>query len=105
MTPDPMTGYEQAEAEAVDRQDEARREQHCREAEQAVSDVLMVRRVLAPRRGALPTVVDVLDAVRWGDQFADGFTRDSIRILQAFDADYGAPALLRVIATAMENSK
>ena len=104
---DPMTGYEAAEADAVDRQDEARREQHWREAEKVVSDALAVRRVIAPRLGDLPYALDLIDAVRWGvpEAWADGITSDTIRILQAFEADYGTPALLRVIATAMENSK
>ena len=99
---DPMESPEQAEAEAVERQDEARREQHWREAEQVMADVLAVRRVLAPRCGHLPTALDVIDAVRWGHDWVEGFTRDNLRTLQAFDSDYGTPALLRVLAKALE---
>ena len=92
---DPMESYEQAEAEADERQDEARREQHWREAEAAVVNQLQVW--FEPQDRDVETVQELL-TLFFGDPPRD----DDERIVQAFTADYGTPALLRVIANALE---
>ena len=89
---DPMTGYEQAESEAVDRQDEARREQHYAEAVQAARYVL---------RAWGENVGWLVQNVGHGDWPATS-KYACFRVLDTFKADYGTPALLRVIATALE---
>lgn len=97
MSTDPMAGYDQAEAEAEARTDEARREQHWREAEQAARDAV---RLSYTTRGStdLLAAMGILIAVKDPEHF-DGHI---VRTLQGFNADYGTPALLRVIADALE---
>ena len=99
---DPMTSYEQAESEAVERQDEARREQHWREAEQAVAHYITRFRSFWDGRAESDIVLNLITF-----QLDERYTSDEpdAFIIRAFLADYGTPALLRVIATAMENSK
>ena len=99
---DPMTGYEQAESEAVERQDEARREQHWREAEQAARLVLDVE-CETLRRCPMVAVSHLLsDAsfVQQEDKYRRSWPHGAE--LADFATEYGLPALLRVIATALE---
>lgn len=97
---DPMTTTEAAYEESVIKADEARVEQHFAEIQQVLSDVLAVRKQCYSRRGNLAYALDIIEAVRYGD--TQGFTLDHIRALQAFDADYGTPALLTALARVFE---
>lgn len=97
MSIDPMTSYEQAEAEAVERQDEAVREKHFADAAIAAKACFGHKAIA---EASLTDVTHVLLTVC--------FAPDSdfnIRLLDAFAADYGIPALLHVLATALESDR
>lgn len=107
MSIDPVTSYEQAEAEAVERQDEARREQHYAEAVDEARVAVAIE-IASLGRHPIHAVSNVLDDVMYVRR------EDSVREhrwyphrvhLSHFEADYGLPALLRVLATALESDR
>ena len=93
---DPLSTYEAAESEAVERQDEARREQHHAEAAHAARVFIcgpMAEFYTTPERaGAL---------IRLAGRTVAPMGAEA-RVCYDFASDYGLPALLRVIATALE---
>jgi hypothetical protein len=96
---DPMTTVEAGYEESVTKADDARVEQHWREAELAVGRRLSdwfdsVYDKCDPLEAAHDVVQDVMVPM--------GRDGDDVRLLRAFTADYGTPALLRVIAKALE---
>ena len=97
---DPLSTYEAAESEAVDRQDEAMREEHWREAEADARGAISLAMVYGGGDCPRDYVRSVLGWILEKNQHALPF-----RVLADFEADYGTPALLRVIANALENSK
>lgn len=98
---DPMAGYDQAEAEAVARTDEARREQHYTEVKAHVVKALNLMRELQwSTYECIRKVVDIAE-----DRNDERYAGPSSRHIQAFSSDYGTPALLRVLADALEASR
>ena len=95
---DPMTGYEQAESEAVERQDEARREQHWREAEQAAHSMIEAFTELGGTNASAVRFVIEHACIKSHTSCHYG----DCRTVRAFAAAYGISDLLRVIATALE---
>lgn len=93
--PDPLTTPEAAYEESVTKADEARVEQHWREAEQAAETRLDMARAITA--DDIQTVIRVLECVR-----DETDTRDDFRILRDFRETYGDAALVTVIARALE---
>ena len=108
---DPLSTYEAAEADAVERQDEARREQHWREAVDAAREALTwAREKCEYTRGGMYS----LETPRWerdtdaaigvlmrlsmdqGDQASEPY-----RVLEQFMDAEGTAALLRVLGEAL----
>lgn len=102
---DPMTSAEQAEAEAVERTDEARREQHWREAVEAARGLLDLSSAwgFSGLCAELKTAGSSLHNLSASLGESDAMYVEPIeRVLHAFAAEYGVPALLRVLADALE---
>jgi hypothetical protein len=95
---DPMTTAEAAYEESVMKADDARVEQHWREAESAAAFCVDDARGL--RVDDCGAVEYVLSGVR--DETNTDFDYQTLR---AFAADYGLPALLRVIAKSLEGGQ
>jgi len=89
---DPMTGYEQAESEAAERHYETRYENDWAEAVEAATTAFRVYRWL-PQDAVLMVLSH------------QPFQTNELRVLQHFHGSHGTPALLRVIAQALELSK